>query len=195
MYNKLPLIIYLQVSILKALARSMNFKVDIRTVSDGLLWGDILDDGTATGLLGDVKVCIRSVCLAKWYLALVLKIEFEFFDSTESVTSPLLISLFSMKENCMWISWPLIQRIAFASWYLYRNRNQNGLIYSSHSILTSGLEFWLFWHQVAYTSAFMQVYLLMLDLADFEALLCCYWFSSAKVTTLSPVQGKELVKE
>ena len=50
---------------MKALARSMNFKVDIRTVSDGLLWGDILDDGTATGLLGDVKVCIRSVCLAK----------------------------------------------------------------------------------------------------------------------------------
>lgn len=86
--------------------------------------------------------------------------------------------------------WSLTQPTGFVSWFPCHSQNLNGLTYFSHSPWLSGLAFWSFWQLVAHTSVSMQHSLLMLDLVDSEALLCCWWFSLAKVTILSLVQGK-----
>ena len=41
---------------LKDLAKAMNFTYQNSYPSDGGLWGDISDEGVATGLVGDIMV-------------------------------------------------------------------------------------------------------------------------------------------
>ena len=45
-----------EVSLINDLSESLNFTWNIEAPSDGGLWGEIKSDGTATGLVGDIKV-------------------------------------------------------------------------------------------------------------------------------------------
>ncbi len=51
----------LEVRIFRDVSSTLNFTFDIQNPTDGGLWGEILKNGTATGLVGDVKVCIRCI--------------------------------------------------------------------------------------------------------------------------------------
>ena len=60
MYNDYKIsFTFIQINILNDISSSLNFNYKINAPSDGDLWGDILPNGSATGLVGDVKVSIE----------------------------------------------------------------------------------------------------------------------------------------
>ena len=68
--------------LLKDLAKAMNFTYQNRYPSDGGLWGDISEDGIATGLVGDIMV----IKIESYYPLAIFFIFSYFYLSTESVT-------------------------------------------------------------------------------------------------------------
>ena len=50
----------LQAKVLKDISESLNFTYEIRPPTDGNLWGEFFANGSATGLVRDVKVRLFS---------------------------------------------------------------------------------------------------------------------------------------
>lgn len=54
--------------VLKAMSQNLDFTYKIEAPSDGQLWGEIFENGTATGLVGEVKNARTDIAFADLYM-------------------------------------------------------------------------------------------------------------------------------